>query len=49
MCSRFVFALLLTIVLFLFAGGCTTPESDIPWNSPQPWEGSPSVPGLPQE
>lgn len=21
-------------------------ESDIPWNAPQPWEGSPSIPGL---
>ena len=30
-------------------GGCvTTNDSDIPWNAPQPWEGSPNIPGLPQ-
>jgi hypothetical protein len=29
-------------------GGCTTTnDSDIPWNAPQPWEGSPNIPGLP--
>jgi hypothetical protein len=38
--------------LFTFlAGGCATTdadrrESDMPWNTPQPWEGSPFVPGL---
>ncbi len=31
--------------------GCATPdasrrESDIPWNQPQPWEGSPFIPGM---
>ena len=26
--------------------GCTTTESDIPWNAPQSWEGSPYIPGL---
>lgn len=30
--------------------GCATPDpdaaSDIPWNTPQPWEGAPSIPGL---
>ena len=29
--------------------GCATAddnESDIPWNSPQPWEGSPMIPGI---
>lgn len=37
------FALLLGI-----CAGCTTiPEdSAMPWNTPQPWEGSPSIPGL---
>jgi hypothetical protein len=45
---------LLTITLIL-AGvalltGCATmeDESDMPWNTPQPWEGSPSIPGLNQ-
>lgn len=31
------------------AGGCATTddtESDIPWNAPQPWEGSPYIPGF---
>ena len=30
--------------------GCTTPppdaESDLPWNTPQTWEGSVNVPGF---
>lgn len=39
---------LLTLIL-LQAGGCaSTPNSDIPWNVPQPWENSPAVPGLSQ-
>jgi hypothetical protein len=45
---------LLTITIIL-AGvalltGCATmeDESDMPWNTPQPWEGSPSIPGLNQ-
>jgi len=39
--------LLLTVCLAL-AAGCATSgnESDIPWNDPQPWEGSPAIPGL---
>ncbi len=29
------------------AGGCvTTEDSDIPWNAPAGWEGSPFIPGL---
>jgi len=30
------------------AAGCATTvdDSDIPWNDPQPWEGSPAIPGL---
>jgi len=45
---------LLTISLFALAalliGGCATmeDESDLPWNTPQPWEGSPAIPGLNQ-
>ena len=45
-----------TRVLWLAAGliglaavlsGCaTTTESDMPWNAPQSWEGSPYVPGM---
>jgi hypothetical protein len=35
----------------LFTGGCATtgadqPDSDIPWNAPQSWEGAPGIPGL---
>jgi len=28
--------------------GCVSPdsESEIPWNAPQAWEGSPMIPGL---
>jgi len=32
----------------LAAGGCATSDSDIPWNQPQPWEGSPTIPGMPR-
>jgi hypothetical protein len=26
--------------------GCTTADSEIPWNAPQQWEGTPGIPGL---
>ena len=29
-----------------FVCGCATNQSDMPWNSPQPWEGSPMIPGM---
>ena len=34
--------------LCVLVSGCITTgeESDIPWNDPQPWEGSPGIPGL---
>lgn len=47
-CFRCTALLLLSAVL-LAASGCTTPpadESDLPWNSPQPWEGSIMIPGM---
>ena len=35
------------LLLALMAAGCATEQtSDLPWNAPQPWEGSPSIPGL---
>ncbi|MBL7076579.1 MAG: hypothetical protein ISS31_03815 [Kiritimatiellae bacterium] len=40
---------LLAAVALLLAGCATIEdESDLPWNTPQPWEGSPSIPGLNQ-
>jgi hypothetical protein len=45
-------ALLYTLIVLagLSATGCATrdpdAESDIPWNSPQSWEGAPGIPGL---
>jgi len=41
--------LLAAAVCLAFAAGCASVESDIPWGAPEPWEGSPYVPGLPQE
>lgn len=38
-------AVCLTVVCLLMAG-CTTDEGSIPWNSPQPWEGAPNIPGM---
>lgn len=40
----------LAVLAVLCASGCATrdpdAESDIPWNAPQSWEGSPYIPGL---
>lgn len=36
----------------ILVSGCTTtrgdpdPDSDLPWNTPADWEGSPTIPGL---
>ncbi|MDP6631236.1 MAG: hypothetical protein QGH42_04965 [Kiritimatiellia bacterium] len=39
----------LAAAMLLFAGCATLEdESDLPWNTPQPWEGSPTIPGLNQ-
>jgi len=49
---RFAFSGLFLLVLILICAltGCTTtPESDVPWNVPQPWEGSPSLGGMNQQ
>jgi hypothetical protein len=46
-CGMFFFLLLLAVIAVCL--GCATSmdnESDIPWNAPQPWEGSPMIPGL---
>jgi hypothetical protein len=46
-------ALLLAVALVAFAllaAGCVTDyDSDQPWNTVQPWEGVPGIPGLSQE
>jgi hypothetical protein len=47
----------LLAILFVLAltalclAGCKTTSddddgSDLPWNTPQPWEGAPSIPGM---
>ena len=42
--------LCLAVATMFLAAGCGTmdpdAESDLPWNTPQPWEGSPGIPGL---
>ena len=48
---RAVWGLLAMLAMTVLLAGCKTPpdadnESDIPWNAPQPWEGSPMIPGL---
>jgi hypothetical protein len=45
---RFRRAVLLA-ALFLLAGGCASMDSDLPWARQEPWEGNPTVPGMPQE
>lgn len=40
---------LLLLAGLLTAAGCAAPpDSDIPWSTPQPWEGAPSIPGFNQ-
>jgi hypothetical protein len=39
---RVVFVLVSLVGL----AGCASTESDIPWNAPQPWEGTPGIPGF---
>ncbi|MBP7828970.1 MAG: hypothetical protein KA248_03535 [Kiritimatiellae bacterium] len=38
----------LGLMLGLLFSGCATPDqdSDLPWNTPQPWETAPTIPGL---
>ena len=40
--------ILLAGSLLLMAGCATEQDSDLPWNTPQSWEGSPTIPGMPQ-
>jgi hypothetical protein len=40
-----ILTIALAAVLFA-AAGCATVDSDLPWNTPQSWEGSPAIPGL---
>lgn len=44
---RHVKLILFMISLLILSGCATGQDTDIPWNTPQPWEGSPSMPGLP--
>ncbi|MBN1558587.1 MAG: hypothetical protein JW951_10635 [Lentisphaerae bacterium] len=34
------------LLALVLSAGCVTAESEIPWNAPQSWEGSPLLPGL---
>jgi hypothetical protein len=38
--------LLLAFITCCFLAGCAATHSDIPWNAPQPWEGTPGIPGM---
>ena len=39
-------AVLLSAAALALCSGCSTVESDLPWNTPQSWEGSPYIPGM---
>jgi hypothetical protein len=48
--TRDTFLVLLALSVIACAlSGCATSESEIPWNAPQSWEGTPAIPGLSQE
>jgi len=45
---QFWLIIILTLILpFSFSGCATTDDSDLPWNSQEPWEAAPTIPGLP--
>ncbi|MCF7849711.1 MAG: hypothetical protein K9M45_12750 [Kiritimatiellales bacterium] len=49
--TDFVLSAFALTVLLLIMAGCTTTDpdreySDMPWNTPQTWEGSRSIPGM---
>ena len=48
--KQFGLLMLLLVAAGGFGMGCATTDrdydSDLPWNTPQTWEGSPSMPGL---
>ena len=50
MTGKSLILILALALLGLLAGGCKTTkpeeESDMPWNTPQSWEGAPMIPGL---
>jgi len=40
-------ALFIMMIGLILAGGCATEnDSDMPWNTPQSWEGAPGIPGF---
>lgn len=44
--SRFLYILICGLLIGLQGCSTTKNSSDIPWNVPQPWEGTPNIPGL---
>lgn len=40
---------ILTAVIGMLAGCATEGTSDLPWNTPQSWEGTVTVPGFSQD
>ena len=44
--TRYLLLAAIGITFGLLAAGCASTDSDMPWNTPQPWEGSPAIPGL---
>lgn len=44
--SRFILGLAMLAVCAILTACTPPPDSDIPWNRPQPWEGSPMIPGM---
>lgn len=46
---RYFVGLLLAVVAGVVLCSCATPDlddSELPWNTPQSWEGSPMMPGM---
>jgi len=34
------------MISLLLSLGCATAQSDLPWNTPPSWQGTPQIPGL---
>lgn len=44
--SRYILLISALVMVWLVTGCVSSHESDMPWNTPQPWEGTIGLPGF---